>query len=103
MYHLPRQFQLLESINWNVVRAKVTDRKRMADLIQVCKAHLDWPDVFTNSDRTAAAFVDFCSLAQLVADVGELPFQQNKWLLPISINLLYWFGPEDEILALVAA
>lgn len=102
MYQLNRQLDLIASINWRVVRAKAGVRDQILNLVVTCRTRLEHPDVFKNPDLTAQAFVDFSTLAQLVAEVGELPFQQNKWLLTVAMKLLHWFGPEDEIQAMEA-
>jgi hypothetical protein len=97
MYQITRQLDLLQSTNWEVVRATTSDKKKLLRLVEVFREHLKASDMFTDVDKLAHALVDFTALMEVVAAIGELPFPENQWMLGVAEKLLHWFGPEEEI------
>lgn len=99
MYELPRQLQLLKSINTSVVVVPTPKYWHLQALLPHCETMLCFKDVWTNTDLLAEAADVFGELATVVASIGELPHPQNKWLLTVAEKILFWLGPEDEIKA----
>ena len=92
MYQLTRQLDLLDSINWHVVKATPSQPARLQSLVKACRIHLQAEDVFTDNDKLAHALVDFTSLVEVVAEVGEIPYQANRWLLVVAEKLPFYLA-----------
>lgn len=99
MYELPRQLQLIKSINWSVVRASPEQIASLKELVAHCESYLLLKDLWVDSGLLAEALDRFRELVEELSTIGGLPFTQNRWLLEVAEKLLFWFGPEEEIKA----